>query len=148
MIPRVIANSNAVWSKPPGWDSEKQGPVYDLHLHVTPPNAPNNMTGHHVYQTAWEPTPAEMDGLNAGGNVVVLLTGMQPPMAVMVSIPPVDPAALNPEHVQIRNLLEMAAPVVKAIAQGINVEPGYCAKLYEAIHETLLAFPRRTPNAG
>lgn len=45
-------------------------------------------TGHPVMVTAWTPTPAELEALNNGANVNVIIVGVTPqPMRVEIGIP-------------------------------------------------------------
>lgn len=40
--------------------------------------------GSPVFCSAWEPTPADLEALNAGGSVVLRVLGVQPPVALYV----------------------------------------------------------------
>lgn len=73
MIPKVIAGATHWLRKPDEWKQE-DGSCAALAVRVDGG----------VYASAWEPTPAEMALLNAGGRVVLRVLGGQPPVMLTV----------------------------------------------------------------
>ena len=43
-----------------------------------------------VVESAWEPTPAELAALNAGGSIILGVVGGQPPVMLSVEAPPAE----------------------------------------------------------
>jgi hypothetical protein len=80
MISKRINGSTHYLGAPKGWDPDKDGECRHLAVRVVEDN---------VWQSAWEPTPAELALLNAGGSVVLSIVGGQPPVALSVEAPPV-----------------------------------------------------------
>lgn len=74
MIPRRITGANVKFAPPEGWDEARDGKCVNLMARVE---------GQSV-STAWEPTPAELAILNAGGAIVLKIAGGQPPVALSV----------------------------------------------------------------
>jgi len=70
MIPRRIRGANAQYGPPEGWDEARDGPCTKLWARK------EGLT----VSTAWEPTPAELSILNAGGSVVLTVLGGQVPV--------------------------------------------------------------------
>jgi hypothetical protein len=74
MIPLRIEGANAIMRAPPG----QEGQVRDLHVLVVE----EGDTQHFV--SRWEPTPEEIEVLNAGGSVELWCMNGQPPVFVGV----------------------------------------------------------------
>lgn len=75
MIRRVIKAYTNVFKPPRGWDAEEDGSCSDLHVRIT---------GDQIFQSAWEPTPKELEIINNGGSIVLTVWGGQPPVALTV----------------------------------------------------------------
>lgn len=69
MIPLRIACADMVMTAPPG----QEGQVRDLHVKF--------IDGASV--SRWEPTPEELELLNAGGSVELWIMGRQPPVMLV-----------------------------------------------------------------
>lgn len=69
MIPLRIEGANVIMKAPSGMKDCR-----DLHIKI--------IDG--AYVSRWEPTPDELDALNAGGSVELWCVGGQPPVALMV----------------------------------------------------------------
>lgn len=78
MIPKRIADATHYLGKPKNWDADKDGDCHGLAVRVVEDN---------VFQSAWEPTPGELETLNAGGLVILNVVGGQPPVSVSVEMP-------------------------------------------------------------
>lgn len=74
MIPRRIFGTNVVLGAPQNWNPEKDGPCGSLPARFDADRG--------TYSTAWEPTPAELALLNAGGSVVLTVVGLHPPVSL------------------------------------------------------------------
>jgi hypothetical protein len=74
VIPKRIENHTHVLGAPKDWDEAKDGKCARLWVRVV----------EGAWQSAWEPTPAELEMLNAGGSVVLSVIGGQPPVALHV----------------------------------------------------------------
>lgn len=80
MIAKRIAGANAYPGAPEGWEPERDGTCGRLAIRVT-----RDAAGNAKYcQSAWEPTPAELQMLNAGGQIVLTVVGWQVPVALSV----------------------------------------------------------------
>lgn len=102
MLKKVIAGWNAAPGAPAGWDPSRDGECGCLPIRVFPPRALQGMGPVKFCESAWEPTPAELEMLNEGGQVVLRVLGWQVPVALYVEPPPAEPdevpqAALNGE---------------------------------------------------
>lgn len=75
MIPMHIAGATHYLGSPKGWEPEKDGSCCHLAVRVVDGN---------VWESAWEPTPAELAALNAGGSVLLRVVGGQPPVMLLV----------------------------------------------------------------
>ena len=75
MIPKRICGANLYMTAPNHWDESKDGSCSGLAV---------RKIGDNIYQSAWEPTPAELKLLNAGGLVIISILGGQPPIALSV----------------------------------------------------------------
>ncbi len=85
MITRRIRGWNCCPGAPVGWTPERDGDCGVLPVRVFPPTAltkPN--TPVQYCESAWEPTPAELEMLNTGGSVVLRVVGWQVPVALYV----------------------------------------------------------------
>lgn len=78
MIPRRIENASIKMRPPENWDVERNGVCIDLWVRV------REAHGNPCYESAYEPTPAELAILNAGGSVILRVLGGQPPVALYV----------------------------------------------------------------
>lgn len=80
MISKRIAGANAYPGAPLGWEPERDGACSRLAVRVT-----MDAGGNPKYcESAWEPTPAELQMLNAGGQIVLTIVGWQVPVALSV----------------------------------------------------------------
>lgn len=70
MIPRRILGATHNLGAPTGWDPERDG-----FCGVLPIRAAEGCC-----LSAWEPTPDELEILNAGGSVILQVRGGQPPV--------------------------------------------------------------------
>lgn len=75
MIPARIAGATHHLGAPKGWKPEEDGNCCHLAVRVVEGN---------VWQSAWEPTPAEVAAISAGAKIVLSVVGGQPP--VMLSV--------------------------------------------------------------
>ena len=83
MLKKVIAGYNAVPGAPADWDPKKAGAdcvALPIRVDWDGPNA-------RWCESAWEPTPMELEQLNAGGQVILRVWGWQPPVALYVEPP-------------------------------------------------------------
>ena len=76
MLRRVIKGFTHTFKPPPDMSAEK---CSDLHVRAEMDD--NNIV---VSQSAWEPTPDELNLLNAGGSIILHVWGGQPPVALTV----------------------------------------------------------------
>lgn len=77
MISKHISGATHRLGAPKDWDKEANGKCGRLSVRV--------VDG--VFSSAWEPTPAELEMLNAGASVVLHVVGGQPPVALTVERP-------------------------------------------------------------
>lgn len=77
MLIRRIKGYTNVFKAPAQWNQDK-GRCSDLAVRVV------KTEQGHCCESAWEPTPAELAALNAGGSVILRVFGGQPPVAVYV----------------------------------------------------------------
>ena len=75
MIPRRIFGATHRLGKPGNWDAESNGDC--VHLWIKIENG--------VCWSAWEPTPEELERLNAGASVVLGIVGGQPPVSLAIA---------------------------------------------------------------
>ena len=80
MIPRRILGAQHWLGAPAGWKPDKDGDCG--HLAIRTAGDPRRSTG--WCESAWEPTPRELEQLNAGGSVILRVIGWQPPVALYV----------------------------------------------------------------
>lgn len=74
MIPNRIEGATHRLGKPQGWDSNDPNCV---HLWIRKEGE--------VFTSSWEPTPAELELLKAGGSVRLSIVGGQPPVMLSVA---------------------------------------------------------------
>lgn len=70
MLPIIIENADHIMKAPASMPD-----CFDLHVRVID----------HCYVSRWEPTPAELATLNAGGSVELWCVGSQPPVGISVA---------------------------------------------------------------
>jgi hypothetical protein len=68
---------------PAGWKPEQQRECGFLAIRVFPPNFEAAQRIDYC-ESAWEPTPAELEMLNNGGSIILRVVGWQPPVALYV----------------------------------------------------------------
>jgi hypothetical protein len=92
MKPIVIAGANANPGAPKDWDPARDGSCGKLPIRVTT-EASNGDSGHWPpydgdrvvsCESAWEPTPHELELLNAGGSIILFVAGWQVPVSLRV----------------------------------------------------------------
>ncbi len=117
MLTKVITGWNAAPGAPAAWDPARDGGCGALPIRYFPRNAKLDGSGPQIRwcESAWEPTPKELDMLSAGGSVVLRVWGWQPPVALYVEPPggiageaerTLPPADVSPEtYREIRQLL-------------------------------------------
>jgi hypothetical protein len=88
MMKKVIAGWNAAPGAPRGWDPKAQGECVALPIRVMPPCALQGLAPVQFCESAWEPTPEELEWLNKGGQLVLRVVGWQVPVALYVEPPP------------------------------------------------------------
>lgn len=87
MIPKRILGANHYLGAPKNWSSEKDGDCG--HLAIRTQGDPRSGAG--WCESAWEPTPAELEALNKGGSIILRVIGWQPPVALYVEAAPQTP---------------------------------------------------------
>jgi hypothetical protein len=75
MMPKRISNANVTLGPPAEWDEAKHGKCVSLFVRRAPWGD---------CESAWEPTPAELEALNRGASVVLRVYGGQPPVWLYV----------------------------------------------------------------
>jgi hypothetical protein len=81
MIPRRIVGATRYLGAPKGWEPDKDGTC--SHLAIL--DVPSDNGGAPVMISAWEPTPKELEALNAGAPVYLQIVGSaHPPVMVWV----------------------------------------------------------------
>lgn len=78
MIPKRIAGATHNFGEPTGWNSDRNGDVFELFVRAVPHGSTQR------FESAWEPTPDELAILRAGGLVIVGVLGSQPPINLSV----------------------------------------------------------------
>lgn len=81
MIPKRIHGANRWMGAPIGWTPEVNGHCSHLAVRVTRDNI---LGGNLLFESAWEPTPEDLDLLNKGGSVILRVVGGQLPVALYV----------------------------------------------------------------
>ena len=91
MLKRVIRGWNAAPGAPKNWDPKRDGDCGALPIRVFPPKAlvVSNVPVQYV-ESAWEPTPQELEWLNQGGSLILRIVGWQVPVALYVEPPAAD----------------------------------------------------------
>ncbi len=87
MLKRVIRGWNAAPGAPHGWNPERDGDCGVLPIRVHPPDALALRRPVQWCESAWEPTPQELEYLNAGGSVVLRVAGWQVPVSLYCEPP-------------------------------------------------------------
>ena len=85
MLKQVIEGWNACPGAPPGWNPDIHGPCDALPIRVVDRGSPRQCC-----ESAWEPTPGELELLNAGGRVILRVSGWQVPVTLFVEPRPAD----------------------------------------------------------
>lgn len=80
----VIPGANANPGAPANWNPEKDGTCGALPIRYE--KHPDGSVRH--CESAWQPTPQELEQLNAGGSVVLRVVGWQVPVALYVEPKP------------------------------------------------------------
>jgi hypothetical protein len=81
MIPGRIEGATHFLGAPAGWEEERDG-----HCGTLPVVAGVNDCGVLCMQSCWEPTPAEIERINAGAMVTLTIIGRaHPPVALEVA---------------------------------------------------------------
>ncbi len=88
MLKKVIQGWNAAPGAPKGWNPERDGECGILPIRAFPPAALEGKERLQYCESAWEPTPQELEWLNAGGQLVLRVVGWQVPVALYVEPPP------------------------------------------------------------
>lgn len=79
MIPARIAGATRYLGAPKGWEPEEDG--HCGHLAILD----MDVNGLPVMASVWEPTPAELERLNAGAKVTLFVVGQShPPVSIEV----------------------------------------------------------------
>ncbi len=86
MLTKVIFGAGALLRAPQGWDTVKDGECAPLPIRIHGQRGRPDC----YCESAWEPTPRELEHLNAGGQIVLRVHGWQVPVALYVEAPPVD----------------------------------------------------------
>lgn len=86
MLKKVIRGWNAAPGAPANWNPEKDGDCGALPIRYWPRDGKLDGSGKRIQwcESAWEPTPKELEALNAGGQVVLRVHGWQVPVALYV----------------------------------------------------------------
>ena len=78
MIPRRITNHTHNLGAPDGWNEKEAGKCISLAVRVV--GEPKGGNG--FCESAWEPTPAELDAIKKGGSIILRIWGWQPPVSI------------------------------------------------------------------
>ena len=90
MLKKVIHNWNAAPGAPKGWDPKRDGDCGALPIRTFPHDALTNPASRLEYvESAWEPTPQELEWLNQGGSLILRVVVWQVPVALYVD-PPIE----------------------------------------------------------
>jgi hypothetical protein len=81
MIPKRIEGANHYFGAPEGWSSSNHACAH-LAVRVT------GTAGQRICESAWEPTPRELELILKGGTIVLRVIGAQPPVMLYVEAPP------------------------------------------------------------
>ena len=102
MIPRRIMNAVHWLGAPAGWKPESDGDCG--HLAIRTSGDPRHGRG--WCESAWEPTPAELEELNKGGSIILRILSWQPPVALYVekaehACQPVETVQVSPTALKV-----------------------------------------------
>jgi hypothetical protein len=78
MQPGKIAGWTNAMGAPEGWDEQTSEPCNVLHVRVT------QRDGYASFESAWFPTPDQIERMIAGAPVIASIAGGQPPMHLYV----------------------------------------------------------------
>lgn len=95
MIAKRIAGATHNLSAPDGWDATKHGMCGHLCVRA---KGVDPRGGDGYCESAWEPTPRELQALNAGGQVILRVYGWQPAVSIYVERPGSNPVVERKEH--------------------------------------------------
>ena len=95
MLKKVIAGWNAAPGAPKGWDPKRDGECVGLPIRVFPPKALLGEIPVQFVESAWEPTPQELEWLNKGGQVVLRIVSWQVPVALYCEPPPAESGSVD-----------------------------------------------------
>lgn len=88
MLKRVIKGWNAAPGAPANWNPERDGSCGALPIRVVPAEAIANgrvdVDKLQYCESAWEPTPQELEMLNRGASVILRVCSWQVPVALYV----------------------------------------------------------------
>lgn len=111
MITRRIAGATHYLGAPAGWQPDKDGDCGYLAIRTEG----NPRQGSGWCESAWEPTPRELEALNNGGSVILRIIGWQPPVALYVEAAPLAPveiAEAQPSRMVVCTKCELSGPLV------------------------------------
>jgi hypothetical protein len=84
MIPGRIPRATRYLGAPVGWVPDEHGDCAHLAIRDMPVSG-----GVPAMHSVWEPTPLELERLNAGGKVYLVIIGtVHPPVSLAVGMPP------------------------------------------------------------
>lgn len=86
MLKQVIRGYNTTIGAPAGWNLKLSGTCDALAIKVV--GRPGSQGCY--CESAWEPTPGELELLNAGGHVILRVAGWQVPCSLFVEPRPAD----------------------------------------------------------
>lgn len=86
MLTKMISGVGVLLGAPKDWNLARDGECGVLPIRVHGRRG----QGDTYCESAWEPTPRELEQLNAGGQVVLRVYGWQVPVALSVEAPPTD----------------------------------------------------------
>jgi hypothetical protein len=75
MLIRHIKEATHLLGAPNGWDEKQHSKCLQLPVRVSQDG---------YFESAWEPTPAELQTLIAGGSIILRVFGGQPPVSLYV----------------------------------------------------------------
>jgi hypothetical protein len=78
VIPARIPNATHRLGAPKGWDESRDGPCFGLDVIIQDGRA----------TSCWEPTPEELERLQAGAKIYLTIVGGQPPVMLHVGEKP------------------------------------------------------------
>jgi len=80
LLKKVINGWNAAPGAPRGWDPKRDGECGSLPIRVERRGDGSIIS----CESAWSPTPRELEMLNAGGQIILHVVGWQVPVALRV----------------------------------------------------------------